>query len=143
MTKLQHMSGNPEAEFFEHTANVLGCLAHMSQYAKELQEALEFLDIKPAELEALAKRHNVLARFMYQTGEVPQPEAKMGPIPDYGDHMTMVDFLECCECGGFIDYDGSGCYATAEQKTNIGVIPSDVAKCKLDPRWTHVVWFNK
>lgn len=64
-------------------------------------------------------------------------------IPDYGDHMTMKEWLECVDCGGFIDYDGGGNYATDTQMTNLEVYPSDVAKGNVDKSWTHIVWFNR
>jgi len=68
---------------------------------------------------------------------------KLKSIPDYGDHMTMEEWLECVECGGFIDYDGSGNYATATQMSDKEVVPSDVKKGSIDKSFTHVVWFNK
>jgi len=64
-------------------------------------------------------------------------------IPDYGDHMTLEAFIECCETGGFIDYDGTGYYATADRMTRIRVSPSDVTEGKINQTYTHVVWFNK
>jgi hypothetical protein len=30
-------------------------------------------------------------------------------IDEYSDVMTVKDFIACCECHGFIDYDGYGC----------------------------------
>ena len=65
------------------------------------------------------------------------------PLPDYGDLMTIEEFINACKTGMFIDYDGSGRYATATEITTIDVYPSDVMKDKLDKRWTHVMWFNK
>jgi len=65
------------------------------------------------------------------------------PIPDYGDLMTLNQFIVNYECGGFIDYDGFGNYATAAECTFLEVHPSDVRKNKIDKRFTHVVWYNK
>ena len=135
--------GNPEAELFENTANLLEALRSLSGYFPEARRVLRHLNISPDELEALYKRHYALARFMYLTGETPQPEATFRPIEDDDDHMTMADFIDSCECGAFIDYDGHGVYATATEKTDLTVVPSDVSLCKLDPRWTHVVWYNR
>ena len=135
---------NPEAELFERTANILALIHTMIPAEPKLGDVLEYLGIAPDELVALAKRHNGLARFMYQTGDGPeQPEARMRPLDDDDEHMTMGDFVEACECGGFIDYDGFGYYATATEKTDLVVCPSDWRKCKIDDRWTHVVWYNK
>lgn len=65
------------------------------------------------------------------------------PLPDYGSHITFEEWLESVECGGFIDYDGWGYYATENQMTDIIVRPSHVEKETLIPGWTHIVWFNK
>lgn len=71
-------------------------------------------------------------------------------IPSYGDHMTLQDWKECVECGGFIDYDGDGDFATETQCSNMSVSPSDYWTGKeQDPEWnppswaTHIVWYNK
>jgi len=72
-----------------------------------------------------------------------EPEVKLDKIPDYGDHMTMEHFVECCRSGGFINYDGSGRYATADKITDKPIIPSDVMNDLYDKSYTHVVWFNK
>lgn len=62
-------------------------------------------------------------------------------IPDYGDLMTLEDWDACVACGGFIPYDGSGCWATnnkMDQSSNVW------SKTALRPEWaTHVVWFNR
>lgn len=63
-------------------------------------------------------------------------------IPSYGDHMTLQDFIDSVECGAFIDYDGTGYYATEKHITDIVVYPSDITM-GFDRQWSHVVWFNK
>jgi hypothetical protein len=71
---------------------------------------------------------------------------KMKPLPEYGDHMTMDEFIKCVETGGFIDYDGHGHYATETEmlsEPSIDVLPSMVKEGTIDKRWTHIVWFNK
>jgi hypothetical protein len=68
---------------------------------------------------------------------------KLNPIPDYGEHMTLDQFVWTCQIGGFINDDGSGEYATAHQVTNIIVHPSDIRKGNIDRRWSHVVWYNR
>lgn len=67
----------------------------------------------------------------------------MEPIPKYGDLMTLQEFIECCECGGFIDYDGSGNYSTATEMSDKEVVPSDITNGIIDYSYSHVVWFNK
>ena len=60
-----------------------------------------------------------------------------------GDHMTMEEFVDCCRCGGFIDYDGYGYYATEDMKTDRIIRPSDVMSGIYDRKYTHVLWFNR
>lgn len=70
-----------------------------------------------------------------------EPEYK--DIPEYGDHMKMEDFVECCKSGGFIDYDGGGNYATEDKSTNISIYPSDVMSGDYRKDFSHVIWFNR
>lgn len=63
-------------------------------------------------------------------------------IPEYGELMALQEFVEECVSGFFIDYDGSGYYATETQMTRIRVKPSDVTHGKIE-NWSHVVWFNR
>lgn len=67
----------------------------------------------------------------------------MEPIPSYGDHITLEHFIEYCEAGAFIDYDGFGYYATAYEMTDIIIKPSDVKKGEIDTAYSHIVWFNR
>lgn len=70
---------------------------------------------------------------------------KTGPLPTYGNHMPIEQFVESCKNGGFIDYDGYGNYATKTEMFDKIVYPSDVTKknYKPKPEFTHVVWFNR
>lgn len=62
---------------------------------------------------------------------------------NYGDLMTFDEFKECCESGGFIDYDGSGNYATADEESNITINPSDIEEGVYRTDFTHVMWYNR
>ena len=64
-------------------------------------------------------------------------------IPEYGDVMTLRDWLGCVECGGFIDYDGSGNYARNGKMSNITVYPSDVKHDSIRADFDTVIWFNR
>lgn len=64
-------------------------------------------------------------------------------IPDYGDIFTMQEFIEDCENGCLIDYDGIGFYSFEDMITDHQIRPSDVMEGKHDTRYTHVVWFNR
>ena len=68
---------------------------------------------------------------------------KMEEIPDYGDVMSLKDFVECIKDGGFTDDDGYGNYAKDEMMTNINVYPSDVKHNAIRKDFDAVVWFNK
>lgn len=61
----------------------------------------------------------------------------------YGDLMTIESFIENCEGGGFIDYDGSGNYATTTEESNITIYPSDIISGDYRKDFTHVMWYNK
>lgn len=67
----------------------------------------------------------------------------MSEIESFGDHMPLEDFISYCKDGSFIDYDGSGNYATADKESNISVYPSDVTSGMLRKDFTHVVWYNR
>jgi len=71
---------------------------------------------------------------------------RMVSLPDYGNHMTMAEFVHHVESGGFIDHDGYGHYAAATEmlrEPSINVLPSMVKSGTLDKQWTHIVWFNR
>jgi len=67
----------------------------------------------------------------------------MKPIPEYGDLIEIEEFIDMCEDGGFIDYDGWGNYSNGSEMSDISVCPSDITSGNLQEGWTHVVWFNR
>jgi len=70
-------------------------------------------------------------------------DVKWEDNPDYGHLMTLKDFIESCECGGFVDYDGSAHYSDGKRMIRQYTQPSDIARNRIDYRFTHVMWFNK
>lgn len=64
-------------------------------------------------------------------------------ISDYAHHMTLKEFIGSVNSGGFIDYDGSGNYATKDKESNITIIPSDITEGVYRKDFTHVVWYNR
>lgn len=64
-------------------------------------------------------------------------------IPDYGDIMSLEDFVDNCNEGGFIDYDGSGSYIKDGKESNITILPSDVKHNSIRKDFTEIVWYNK
>jgi len=71
--------------------------------------------------------------------------ARWQPIePDYTDLMTLDEFVDCVKTGLFIDYDGSGYYATESlYDRDSPAIPSEIKQGKINSSYTHVAWFNK
>jgi len=64
----------------------------------------------------------------------------MQPLPDYGDLMSVEDFVACVKGGMFVPDDGIGYFATETEY--------DEKSCVWDkqnaPSWaTNVIWFNK
>lgn len=70
-------------------------------------------------------------------------ESSMKPIPEYGDHMTLEEFVKSVKSGLFIDSDGHGYYANAKSMSPVVAIPSEIRRSGPLQGWTHVVWFNK
>tara|TARA_R110000772_G_scaffold17946_3_gene50094 strand:+ start:206416 stop:206811 length:396 start_codon:yes stop_codon:yes gene_type:complete len=60
-----------------------------------------------------------------------------------GDVMTLKEFIENVECGGFIDYDGSGYYTKDNLESNITIYPSDITNGMYRNDFTHVSWYNR
>jgi len=61
----------------------------------------------------------------------------------YGDLMSLEEFIDCCQTGCFIDYDGHGYYATATHESDIEVVPSDIVKGNILTKFSHVKWYNR
>jgi hypothetical protein len=72
-------------------------------------------------------------------------EDKKHPLPEYGDLFTVKKFVEICEEGGFIDWDGSGFFSDGKYVyDNEEALPSQVKDTNFNPRnFSHVAWFNK
>lgn len=64
-------------------------------------------------------------------------------LPDYGDHMTMGEFILNVQCGGFTDDDGYAVYASETHVIGGRLYPSDILTDSYNRHATHVVWFNK
>lgn len=68
---------------------------------------------------------------------------KFSELSDIGDRMSLTDFIENVEWGGFIDSDGMGSYIKDNQESNIELYPSDIARGLIRQGFTEVVWYNK
>lgn len=61
---------------------------------------------------------------------------------DEDDVYTVQEFKDCCEDGGFIDYDGYGHPVRDNKSDNsIYIKPSELQNIPDDA--THIVWFNR
>ena len=70
----------------------------------------------------------------------------LGPIPDYGDLFTIEEFMEMARGLGFIDWDGTGYFATKDGLSDIVARPSTLLQgfpMKHTGEFTHIMWFNK
>ena len=71
-------------------------------------------------------------------------------VPEYGDLITIRDWLECVDQGAFIDYDGDGDLLEEIDGEFYLILssvrPSMVKYGELNDHLeeaTHVMWFNK
>lgn len=118
---------------------------------KQLDEAVEAnsdrwrhapMDMDFFEYEAyMSETQDVVDRLSREYRLVQTPELR--DIPPYGTHMSLDEFMEYCKSGMFIDYDGSGNYATEDQESNINICPSDIVAEKVRKDFGYVVWYNK
>lgn len=68
---------------------------------------------------------------------------KTEPFDSIGDYFTMEEFKGNCECGGFIDYDGSGVLCIGDKQTDITIFPSAIMKGADVSKFDGVMWYNK
>lgn len=63
-------------------------------------------------------------------------------IPNFGELMTVKEFINSCKEGWFIDYDGHG-HPVKDNKMDdsICIYPSQLVLIPKDA--THIIWFNR
>ena len=64
-------------------------------------------------------------------------------IPEYAHVMTLKDFIENVESGGFIDYDGNGSYVRDGKESNITIYPSDIQYGAIRDDFDTIAWYNR
>ena len=105
-------------------------------FNKDYNEYLEYLEKETDELDSLSREKRMLM----------EPEFEIYNKRN-GDLFTMEHFIENCERGCFIDYDGHGDYAKEMDGkmmvSDIGICPSDIENNEYRKDFTHVVWYNK
>ena len=73
-------------------------------------------------------------------------KAKYKDIPEYGNLMTIEEWLEDVNAGYLIDYDGYGELSYKDKTSSITISPSDIkdkSKKELLKNFTHIVWYNR
>ncbi|MDG1949732.1 MAG: hypothetical protein P8J32_02815 [bacterium] len=86
---------------------------------------------------------NVFIAWFEEIEALDRSEMTTSPI-DKDDHlMTMDEWIYCCECGGFIDYDGFAEYSDGKVKYGATLSPSDLKRNTVDKSFSHVVWYNR
>ena len=64
-------------------------------------------------------------------------------LPEYGTVMSLKDFIDNVNDGGFIDYDGHGRYVKDKKMTDIMIYPSDVKSGYIRKNFDTIIWFNR
>ena len=81
---------------------------------------------------------------MIKLTDMRQEPVQLKEIPEYGDHMTLEEWVNAVNSGAFIDYDGDGHLATADKCSDIVIKPSSLKDDFVIPDWvTHIVWYNR
>jgi len=60
---------------------------------------------------------------------------------DDGALFTVEEFLDCCEYGEFIDYDGYGNPVKDGKLMEMPILPSERKNIPVDA--THILWYNR
>lgn len=79
----------------------------------------------------------------YQAKRLKKIPKMIGPIPEYGDKMSIEYFKACCEVGGFTNNDGTGYYATDTEESDIEFSCKDFTMNRYRKDFPYVVWYNK
>jgi len=131
---------------FEKKAYIKQLDKRIEKISNMREKALEKVDWSKMtsfeEFEGVARPYDkAIGKFSRTKRELLKP--KMKKLSEFGDLMTLQDFKECCECGGFIDYDGYGYYSDGKMQSDIAIYPSDIMSGKYRKDFSHVVWFNR
>lgn len=70
-------------------------------------------------------------------------EPTYSELPEYGDVMSLEQFIGYVESGGFIDYDGFGRYVKDDKESDINIYPSDVKNGSIRKDFDTIIWYNR
>src|SRR5271157_1523865 len=85
--------------------------------------------------DALARAEEMEAKIL---DPLPEPIEYEGQLIPSVDLMPVADFVDQVKHGCFIDYDGSGYYATEKEQSRLRAVPSEIAHGKINKVFTHV-----
>lgn len=100
-------------------------------FSKDWYDYQEYLSEEQDELSDLDREKRMIMPYTLEN------------IPNYGDVMTLKEFIKAVKDGWFIDYDGSGNYIEFDKMTNISIYPSDVEHRSIRKQFEKIIWFNK
>lgn len=116
------------------------------QLAKRLSDREEEYAKSGVEFEEMVEKTKTIRLKMNDISRemrlIQDPEIEFGKEWK-GDLMTLEEFIDNCNNGLLIDYDGFGYYATETGKSDIMIYPSDIAMDKYRKDFSHVIWFNR
>lgn len=115
----------------------------VEKYGKDYKY-VEFITMKYSDLGFGIIESFELAEQEITDGRIiPIPRFKWN-IPNYGKLYNYQEFKECCECRGFIDYDGYGFPSNGEKMDmDMRIKPSKFLQGWYGEKFTHVVWLNR
>jgi len=100
-------------------------------YKKSYDEYYEYVRPEQEKLVELSRKLRLIRSY------------KLSELSDFGDVMLLKHFIECVDCGGFIDYDGFGYYVKDNQESDIEIYPSDVKHNMVRKDFDTIIWFNR
>jgi hypothetical protein len=114
----------------------------ISTYRCITKTKYEIRDIFP-DIDKLKRELEYLYGIQKDLEKENPPKLDLVDIPSYGDVMEMKEFIQACDMGAFIDYDGSGHLIVGDKMAqNITIVPSDIVH-GLYREYEKVIWFNK
>ena len=107
---------------------------------EEAKAKLEHARYKPKEEDDFFHLTECQQAVHSQAEEVPEDY-------QFGEYFTLDEFVELCQQGMFIDYDGIGNYVNAgdgsQPDSDEQVSPSDIIAGKINRNYSHVHWYNR
>lgn len=70
-------------------------------------------------------------------------EPVFSELPTFGTVMSLEEFIDDCNSGGFIDYDGYGRYVRDGKQSDIYIHPSDIRYKRVRKDFDTIIWFNR